>query len=403
MTISSIELFSGAGGLALGLHQAGFEHRVLLERDEDSCDTIRTNTLYNFIGIQKWRVVQADVRLVNYSDFGSGIQVVSGGPPCQPFSLGGKHKAHNDARDMFPEAVRAVREIRPEGFIFENVKGLIRKSFSTYFNYILLQLTYPEIIIRDGMNWTEHLKLLEQQHTSGAYSGLAYNVVFRLLNAADYGIPQTRHRVVIVGFRNDLDANWSFPESTHSKEALMYSKFVNGSYWDEHKIAYKRRPKITKREQENIICSFKRKEHGERWKTVRDAIQGLPDPRVNNRRTALNHEFRAGARPYAGHSGSVMDKPSKTIKAGAHGVPGGENMLILDDGSLRYYTVRESARIQTFPDKYFFCGSWTENMRQIGNAVPVKLAAIIGESVANTLKRLNNNGCEGESTSYKTV
>jgi DNA (cytosine-5)-methyltransferase 1 len=403
MTISSIELFSGAGGLALGLHQAGFEHRALLERDEDSCDTVRTNTLYDFLGIQKWRVVQTDVRLVNYSDYGSGIQVVSGGPPCQPFSLGGKHKAHNDARDMFPEAVRAVREIRPEGFIFENVKGLIRKSFSTYFNYILLQLTHPEIIMRDGMDWTEHLRLLEQQHTSGVYSGLAYNVVFRLFNAADYGVPQTRYRVVIVGFRNDLDANWSFPEATHSKEALMYSKFVDESYWDEHKIAHKNRPKITKREQENIVRSFSEKARGERWRTVRDAIQGLPDPQVKDLRTFLNHEFRPGARPYTGHSGSVLDEPSKTIKAGAHGVPGGENMLVLDDNYLRYYTVRESARIQTFPDKYFFCGSWTESMRQIGNAVPVKLATIIGESVANTLKRLDNNGFKGKSTSCKAV
>jgi DNA (cytosine-5)-methyltransferase 1 len=403
MMISSIELFSGAGGLALGLHKAGFEHRALLERDGNSCNTININTLYDFLGIQKWRVVQTDVRLVNYSDYGSGIQVVSGGPPCQPFSLGGKHKAHNDARDMFPEAVRAVREIRPDAFIFENVKGLIRKSFSTYFDYILLQLTHPEIIMRDGMDWIEHLRLLEQQHTSGVYSGLAYNVVFRLFNAADYGIPQTRHRVVIVGFRNDLGANWSFPESTHSREALMYSKFVDGSYWDEHEIAYKNRQEITKREQENIIRSFERKEHRTRWRTVRDAFQGLPDPRVNDSRTVLNHEFRAGARPYAGHSGSLMDEPSKTIKAGAHGVPGGENMLVLDDGSLRYYTVRESARIQTFPDKYFFSGSWTESMRQIGNAVPVKLAAIIGESVANTLKRLGNNGFKGESTSCKAV
>jgi DNA (cytosine-5)-methyltransferase 1 len=403
MTISSIELFCGAGGLALGLHQAGFEHRALLERDGDSCDTVRINTVCDFLGIQKWRIVQTDVRLVNYSDYGSGIQVVSGGPPCQPFSLGGKHKAHNDARDMFPEAVRAVREIRPEGFIFENVKGLIRKSFSTYFNYILLQLTHPEIIMRDGMDWTEHLRLLEQQHTSGAYSGLAYNVVFRLFNAADYGVPQTRYRVVIVGFRNDLDANWSFPEPSHSKEALMYSKFVDGSYWDEHKIAHKNRPEITKREQENIVRSFAEKKNGERWRTVRDAIQGLPNPQAKDLREFLNHEFRAGARPYAGHSGSVLDEPSKTIKAGAHGVPGGENMLVLDDGSLRYYTVRESARIQTFPDKYFFCGSWTESMRQIGNAVPVKLATIIGESVVNTLKRLDNNGFTREFTSYKAI
>jgi len=83
-----------------------------------------------------------------------------------------------------------------------------------------------------------------------------------------------------------------------------------------------------------------------------------------------------------------LDEPSKAIKAGAHGVPGGENMLVLDDGSLRYYTVRESARIQTFPDEYLFHGSWTESMRQIGNAVPVRLATVIGESVARQVERM---------------
>jgi DNA (cytosine-5)-methyltransferase 1 len=87
----------------------------------------------------------------------------------------------------------------------------------------------------------------------------------------------------------------------------------------------------------------------------------------------------------------VKDEPSKAIKAGVHGVPGGENMLVSEDGSLRYYTVRESARIQTFPDDYLFHGSWTENMRQIGNAVPVRLANVIGASVAKQLERIGEN------------
>ncbi|MDR3279641.1 MAG: DNA cytosine methyltransferase [Synergistaceae bacterium] len=384
--ISSIELFSGAGGLALGLCEAGFEHQALLERNKDSCDTIVANISLGFPGIQNWKVLRTDVRLVDYSNYASDIQVVSGGPPCQPFSLGGKHKAHADNRDMFPEAVRAIRELRPQGFIFENVKGLIRKSFSSYFNYILLQLTYPEIVIREDSNWTEHLSLLEKHHTSGKSAGLEYNVVFRLLNAADYGVPQNRHRVVIVGFRSDLDVNWSFPAPTHSKEALMYSKLVDGSYWKDHEIAAKNRPEVTELEREKVIRLFRKQEFNERWRTVRDAVKGLPDPQNHAASEYINHEFRSGARPYAGHSGSSMDEPSKTIKAGVHGVPGGENMLALDDGSLRYYTVRESARIQTFPDNYFFCGSWTESMRQIGNAVPVRLAHIIGKSIAAKLK-----------------
>ena len=104
-----------------------------------------------------------------------------------------------------------------------------------------------------------------------------------------------------------------------------------------------------------------------------------------------NHEFRPGAKVYTGHSGSLLDEPSKAIKAGAHGVPGGENMIVLDDGSVRYYTVRESARIQTFPDEYVFSSSWTESMRQIGNAVPVKLAHIVGASIYDKMERMKQN------------
>lgn len=162
--------------------------------------------------------------------------MVSGGPPCQPFSMGGKAQAYNDKRDMFPEAVRAVREIMPEVFIFENVKGLLRKSFSLYFSYIILQLTYPSIQKPAGMTWEEHRELLEKHHTSSSHDDCEYNVVFRLLNAADYGVPQLRHRVVIVGFRKDIDAKWSFPKATHSKEALLYSKWITGDYWEQHKL-----------------------------------------------------------------------------------------------------------------------------------------------------------------------
>jgi DNA (cytosine-5)-methyltransferase 1 len=125
-----------------------------------------------------------------------------------------------------------------------------------------------------------------------------------------------------------------------------------------------------------------------RWQTVRDVISDLPDPRSNSASRYKNHEFRDGARSYEGHSGSVMDEPSKTIKAGVHGVPGGENTILLDDRTLRYYTVRDSARLQTFSDHYFFQSSWSESMRQLGNAVPVDLAKVIGISVGTQIERI---------------
>ena len=125
------------------------------------------------------------------------------------------------------------------------------------------------------------------------------------------------------------------------------------------------------------------------WRTVRDAISRLPDPRSRNARKVLNHVFQDGAKPYPGHTGSPLDLPAKTLKAGDHGVPGGENMIAFADNTYRYFSVRESARLQTFPDNYVFHGSWTETMRQLGNAVPVELARIVGSSVAKQLLPLH--------------
>jgi DNA (cytosine-5)-methyltransferase 1 len=124
-----------------------------------------------------------------------------------------------------------------------------------------------------------------------------------------------------------------------------------------------------------------------RWQTVRDAIADLPNPCVAGKEEILNHRFQPGARVYPGHTGSPLDFPAKTLKAGDHGVPGGENMLALADGSVRYFTVRESARLQTFPDWFAFPCSWTESMRQIGNAVPVRLSETIAKSVADVLRQ----------------
>jgi DNA (cytosine-5)-methyltransferase 1 len=112
----------------------------------------------------------------------------------------------------------------------------------------------------------------------------------------------------------------------------------------------------------------------------------LPDPSPGDSDGIANHKQQRGARPYTGHTGSPLEEPAKTLKAGDHGVPGGENMLLKPDGSVRYFTVRESARIQTFPDDYVFPVTWTESMRQLGNAVPVKLGQAIADKIATHLK-----------------
>jgi DNA (cytosine-5)-methyltransferase 1 len=382
----SVELFAGAGGLAIGMSNAGFRHAAVIEWDHNACETFRENQRDNLRAVEKWPLFEGDVAKFDFNRL-KNVVVVSGGPPCQPFSLGGKHRGYLDARDMFPEAVRAVRELRPQAFIFENVKGLLRETFADYFEYIQLQLTHPSFTRRKLENWREHRARLEKHHTS-LRDRTEYNVVFRLLNAANYGVPQRRERVFLVGFRSDLGVEWSFPEGTHSEDNLLRSQWITGEYWDRHQVPSRKRPQPDERSalrverlRSDLPFDFDKLP----WLTVRDAIADLPDPEKNLRNGIPNHVFIPGARVYKGHTGSPLDEPAKTLKAGDHGVPGGENMISRVDGTVRYFTVREAARLQTFPDGYLFRGPWTEAMRQLGNAVPVRLAQTVAHSVGETL------------------
>jgi len=192
--MKSIELFAGAGGLAIATANAGFEHEAVLEWDQNACDTIRRNKAAKLPHVRDWAVVQGDVSDYDFRQHAGRVAFVSGGPPCQPFSIGGKHKGMDDRRNMFPHAVRAVREIAPKAFLFENVKGLLRKNFANYYNFIMQQLTYPEIVRKGDEEWTDHHDRLEKAITGGKHKGLKYNVVFQLLNSADYGVPQRRER-----------------------------------------------------------------------------------------------------------------------------------------------------------------------------------------------------------------
>jgi DNA (cytosine-5)-methyltransferase 1 len=381
--MDTIELFAGGGGLALGLHEAGFSPVAVVERDADSCHTLRENWL-RCMGTNL-SLFDSDIKHVDFSQWRDRVELVSGGPPCQPFSIGGKHRGYRDERDMFPRAVQVVRTVRPKAFIFENVRGLLRKSFAKYFGYVLLQLQYPEVTRHDDESWTEHHARLEEHHTAGVERGLRYRVVFQKVNAADFGVPQHRERVVIVGFRWDIQERWSFPLATHTQDALEAAKWLTGVYWDEHHVPRSQRP-AAPANAERDLGRIETLPLSARWRTVRDALVGLPDPRLPEAARVANHKFQSGARKYQGHTGSDVDSPAKTLKAGDHGVPGGENMLAFADGSVRYFTVRESARLQTFPDWYVFPSSWTESMRQIGNAVPVTLARVIGAGVAHTLR-----------------
>ena len=391
-SLKSVELFTGAGGLALGVAKAGFENEAVIERDKYACDTVRENQSRGHRLVADWKLFSEDVTRFDFSALGNGIDLIAGGPPCQPFSIGGKHRGHRDTRDMFPQVIRAVRALRPRAVLVENVKGLLRKSFATYFGYIKLQLEHPEIVRREDEPWREHLARLEQQHTRGCQDGLRYNVVFQLLNAANYGVAQKRERVFIVGFRSDLDAKWSFPDASHSLDRLLYEQWVTGEYWERNCVPHQNQPELPIR----VRGRVKRLDNslfaptGMAWSTVREALADLPDPEYQPEKVSpcLNHRFIPGARTYKGHTGSPLDEPAKTLKAGDHGVPGGENTLRRTNGRVRYFTVREAARLQTFPDDYVFHGSWTETMRQLGNAVPVDLALVMARAVGQRLTAL---------------
>lgn len=376
--MKSLEIFSGCGGLAKGLELAGFEHSAFVEFNPDACASLREN-------FDPEKVFEGDIRDFNFSQL-TDIDVVAGGPPCQPFSLGGKHGANQDHRDMFPFAIGAIETLSPKAFVFENVKGLLRESFSDYFNYILLRLTFPDAHPSLRATWREHFKSLQQINVQRP-DGTSYRVRHSLINAADYGVPQSRERVVIVGIRSDLDATWEFPHPTHSEERLLWDKFVTGTYWDRHGV-----PKAERESCPSGLAARVDRLRGtfgffepelKPWQTVRDALRTVPDPRDRHR--IPDHIFRDGARVYAGHTGSDLDWTAKTVKAGGHGVPGGENMTRYPDGSVRYFTVHEAKLIQTFPRDFVIRGAWGEALRQIGNAVPVRLAERIGTALHNQL------------------
>lgn len=372
----------------MGASLAGVKPGAVIEWNKPACATIRENR--HNPRVAEWPLFEGDAREFDFAKL-KDIDIVSGGPPCQPFSLGGKHCGHEDARDMFPTAADAAARLRPKAFIFENVKGLARPSFAKYFQYILLRLSFPEIVKKDGERWRDHLERLERKSAAGVRSGLSYKVVFKIVNAADYGVPQRRERLFIVGFRGDLGIEWSFPSPTHSLDGLLYSQWISGEYWEKHGIKREERPALDPRRSARVAKL--RNVHPEfikaPWLTVRDALADLPPPYKGlldmGERKFFNHEYQPGARLYNGHSGSPLDLPAKTIKAGAHGVPGGENMLVDNAGNPRYFTIREAARLQCFPDDYVFPGSWSESMRQLGNAVPVKLGKIMLEAIVGKL------------------
>ncbi|MDP3713728.1 MAG: DNA (cytosine-5-)-methyltransferase [Mycobacteriales bacterium] len=375
----SVELFAGGGGMALGMREAGFKHTALVEWWAPAAKVLRHNAN---LKPDLWKpddVIEADVRLsLDLLGERGTVQLVAGGPPCQPFSLGGAHAGDTDERNQFPAALDVVRRLRPELVIFENVPGLLRPSFVDYVDYVKAQLRHPDITAKsDDELWNEHHARINKSKALPIY-----RVYQEEIDAADLGVPQSRKRVFIIGIRADVPGadTWQKLDMSHSRDALLHDQYVTGTYWARHNLAPQDAPI-------RLANAVKRLEAvgapgDQAWRTLRDVLTTIPKPGKGEEVPLWpNHLFIPGARTYAKHSGSPVDMPSKTIKAGVHGVAGGEAMLRELDGTVRYLTVREAATVQGFPQHYEFPGARSRVMGVIGNAVATHVAGTLGKAL----------------------
>jgi DNA (cytosine-5)-methyltransferase 1 len=380
--LNSIELFAGGGGMALGMKRAGFRHLALVEWWKPAATVLIHNA-----STTTWdrdRVLENDVRVV-LSDLVSlaPVTLIAGGPPCQPFSLAGAGAGHSDERNMFPAALELVRRMLPPYVVFENVPGLLRASFAPYLQYVQDQMRRPDVAPRSADElWSDHHSRITASRGSDIY-----HVYREQIDAADLGVAQNRKRVFLVGIRADLADKSAWPgiPRTHSRVSLFRDQWVTGEYWARHGLtAPQSVPEYASPIVRRIRDGAETSDLAP-WKTLRDLLATIPEPLAEGSPPGWpNHQRIPGARVYRSHTGSPLDLPSKTIKAGVHGVAGGEAMIRDLDGGVRYLTVREAAMAQGFPRDYEFPTSRSRMMGVIGNAVAVDVAAAIGSALVST-------------------
>lgn len=329
--MNTIELFAGAGGMALGVERAGFKHEALVEFNANACDTLRLNR-------PEWPVLETDVQFLDFAGY-AGIDLLTAGAPCQPFSTAGKRRLADDPRNMFPEVLRAIRKAQPRAMLLENVSGMLKGGEARdYFDLVF-----------------------------GRIGGLGYDTSWRLINCADHGVPQRRERVFIVGFRRDLGIRWTWPEATHGEDRLLHAQWSAGSYWCEHRLAEPEDIPPRQLERLERIWPSQLPPPRQRWRTVRDALADL-------------HSSIADGPSHGDSWANVWDEPARTITTRRH-----NGMLRVGSGLLRELSIRELARLQSFPDAWVFTGGPDEQLRQIGNAVPVEMARVLAGAIAEAL------------------
>lgn len=306
-----VSLFAGAGGLDLGFIQAGFDIVWANDFDSDAVETYRAN-----LGEH---IVCGDITAMPSCEIPS-CDVLIGGFPCQGFSVANRNRSTSDVRNqLYKEYLRILHAKRPKVFLAENVKGILSLDKGAVIDMIVSDF-------RDE----------------------GYSVQYRLVNAADYGVPQKRMRVIIVGVRNDLAKEFEYPAPTHSGK-----------------------------DQEELPG----------WMTMREALKGVPDPDGPLANTVPNNvysRYKVEPRNFTGHRPTDGDRPSPTILARGNG--GGGVCAIPHYNGERRLSIRESACIQTFPTAFAFHGKMNSCYRQIGNAVPVNLARAFAVQIRKLLQ-----------------
>jgi DNA (cytosine-5)-methyltransferase 1 len=326
--VLGIDLFASAGGLTIGMKSAGVETVCAIE-----IDPYRTQTFAKHTSGAK--IITSDIQNANFGEYRKKVELVYGGPPCQPFSSGGLRQAQNDERNMIPQFIRVVGEVKPDAFLMENVPGLVAGDRMKYLTKVIYQ-----------------------------FEDLGFSVNWQVMNACDYGVPQKRRRLFVVGMRC---GTFQFPEPTHGPDRAHPHIRVR-DVLPEHRIGEPNPSKVF--------------------------FAKNPDLRPS---PYDGHVFNGGGRPID------RDQPSHTILASAGGnkthffdtlnlVPGYHTHLmnggepksgVLEGG--RRLTVEESAVLQTFPEGMEFCGPRSAQYHQVGDAVPPLLACVLGRALLSQM------------------
>lgn len=331
-----LELFAGAGGLAVGLEKAGLKCEVLNEIDKDACETLRKNRPH-------WKILEGDIKEFEFSKYNGKIDVITGGFPCQAFSYAGKKLGLADARGtLFYEFARVIQEVNPPICIGENVRGLLSHD--------------------NGKTLHGMISILDE---------IGYNVVpVKVLKAINYKVPQKRERLILVGVRKDIKIKYEYPKP-YKKIYNLKDALKKGELYD---------------------CNVP-KSNGAKYPQSKKDVLDLVPPKGYWRDLPLEiqKEFMGGSFYLGGGKTGIArrigwDEPCLTLTCS----PAQKQTERCHPDETRPFTVREYARIQTFPDDWEFAGSLAQQYKQIGNAVPINLGLEVGYSIVKFLNEYYN-------------